>query len=319
MTVCSPLSGSSRARFLRRYPSTELCARWQQHLGIDITSELRGYPAIELYECLDTGLHFFLPWDVAGSEHLYQQLQKHEFYYMEEKWEYDQAIHILRSHESTKAPTKVLEVGCGRGHFVQKLQDLGIDVTGLELNQVAVHDAQTCHLPVYAESLADWAQQYPETYTHICSFQVLEHVADPKQFIHNCLACLVPNGWLIVAVPNRHSFIRYSEYNLLDMPPHHMTRWCADTFRSLERYFPLKLVHVFYEPLAAYHVDWYVQLQMERFCKLPHPHRFLVHKIIYKLAKSLYKHASQMYRFMLKAGLRQYIHGHSLLVCLQKQ
>jgi len=49
----------------------------------------------------------------------------------------------------------------------------------------------------------------------------------------------------------------------------------------------LKLVHVFYEPLAAYHVDWYVQLQMERFWKLPHPHRSLAHKIIYKLAEVL--------------------------------
>ncbi|WP_448379620.1 class I SAM-dependent methyltransferase [Gloeomargarita sp.] len=320
MTVRSPISGSSHVRCLRRYSSTELGKRWQNHLGVDIAVELQGHAIVELYECLDTGLQFFYPLDVAGSEHLYRQLQKHEFYYMADKWEYDQALRLLQS-KTTQNPgsLNILEVGCGRGYFVQKLQRLGVKVVGLELNQSAVDTAQTHNLPVYAESLATWAQQHPQEFTHICSFQVLEHLAAPKQFIHNCLACLVPNGQLIFAVPNRESFTRHLEYDLLDMPPHHLTRWCARTFAALEHYFPLQLERIFYEPLAPYHVDWYVQVQMERLWRLPDPHRSLGHKILYKLVKPLYRNIPQIYRLILNAGLRNYIRGHTMLVVLRKR
>jgi len=60
MIIISPISHSSNVRFIRSYPTTELIQRWQNHLNIDITSELHGHPAIELYECLDTGLYFWL-------------------------------------------------------------------------------------------------------------------------------------------------------------------------------------------------------------------------------------------------------------------
>ncbi len=315
MVVTSPISGSTNVQLVRSYPTTELIHRWQKNLNIDITAELHGHGAIELYECLDTSLYFFMPSDTAGSEALYQALQKLDFYYLEDKWEYDQAIKLLQSADRA---IKVLEVGCGRGYFLKKLCHLGIEVTGLELNQSAVDDAQNNQLPVHRESLENWTQKYPGQYTAICSFQVLEHIAQPKAFIQQCLNGLAPNGQLILAVPNGKSFTRYLEYDLLDMPPHHMTRWHTQAFQALESYFPLRLENIFYEPLAAYHVDWYVGLQIGRLWQLPNPHQSLGHKFIYKISKPIYKKLPQVYKFLLNLGLRKYIQGHSLLVSFRK-
>lgn len=315
MVTISPISGSANTRLVRRYPTAELIHRWQKNLNIDITPELHGYSEIELYECLDTGLYFFMPLEIAGSEALYQELQNLDFYYMEDKWEYNQAIKLL---QPLSPKINVLEVGCGRGYFVKKLHSLDIEVTGLELNPSAVDDAQNNKLPVHRESLENWAQKYPGQYTVICSFQVLEHIAQPKGFIQRCLDCLAPNGLLILAVPNGKSFTRHLEYDLLDMPPHHMARWHVQAFQALEKYFPIRLEGILYEPLAAYHVDWYVGLQIGHLWQLPNPHQSFGHKFIYKVAKPIYKKLPQIYKFILNAGLRKYIQGHALLVSFRK-
>ncbi len=315
MVVTSPISGSLNVQLVRSYPTAELIQRWQNNLNIDITPELHGYSEIKLYECLDTGLYFFLPLDTAGSEALYQELQNLNFYYMEDKWEYAQAMQLILP---LSPETKVLEVGCGRGYFVKKLKNLEIEVAGLELNPSAVDYAQAQNLPVYQESLADWAQKYPGQYTMICSFQVLEHIAQPKEFIQQCLNCLAPNGRLILAVPNGKSFTRYLEYDLLDMPPHHLTRWHTQAFQALESYFPMRLENIFYEPLASYHVDWYVGLQMDRLQPFPNPRQSFGHKIIYKITKPIYKQLPQVYKFILNVGLRKSIQGHSLLASFRK-
>lgn len=315
MVTISPISGSANTRLVRRYPTAELIHRWQKNLNIDITPELHGYSEIELYECLDTGLYFFMPLEIAGSEALYQELQNLDFYYMEDKWEYNQAIKLL---QPLSPKINVLEVGCGRGCFVKKLHSLDIEVTGLELNPSAVDDAQNNKLPVHRESLENWAQKYPGQYTVICSFQVLEHIAQPKGFIQRYLDCLAPNGLLILAVPNGKSFTRHLEYDLLDMPPHHMARWHIQAFQALEKYFPIRLEEVFCETLENYHVNLYANIQVNRLWKLSKPNQSISQKIVYRITKIIHKSIAQSYSLILKAGLRKYIQGHSLLVSFRK-
>ncbi|MCS7030514.1 MAG: class I SAM-dependent methyltransferase [Gloeomargarita sp. SKYG116] len=301
MVVTSPISGSTNVRLLQRYSAEELIRLWQQIFNIDITPELRGHMTIELYHCLDTKLYFFMPEDIAGSERLYQQLQKLDFYYMQDKWEYRKTIQLI---QSLPMQGKVLEVGCGRGYFLKKLRNLGISASGIETNEKAVSYAQGNNLDVYLYSLETWVQKHPREYGVVCSFQVLEHIAHPKRFIENCLACLGHGGWLILGVPNADSFIRYAENNLLDMPPHHMTRWCRDTLQSLEVYFPMKLINIFYEPLAPYHIDWYSSIQMNRLRKFLNPQQSFTRKAIYKLAKSIGKKVLEL---GIQLGLRSYI------------
>ena len=52
------------------------------------------------------------------------------------------------------------------------------------------------------------------------SFQVLEHVASPYDFIRGCVDSL-KQGVLILAVPSSDGFAGMAINNVLDMPPHH--------------------------------------------------------------------------------------------------
>jgi hypothetical protein len=62
---------------------------------------------------------------------------------------------------------------------------------------------------------------------------------------------------LLIGVPNVHSFLRHQR-NLLDLPPHHMSRWSDRLLHRIPEFYPLRLVHLKTEPLAEYHVEAYV-------------------------------------------------------------
>jgi len=90
----------------------------------------------------------------------------------------------------------------------------------------------------------------------VVSFQVLEHVANPHEFIVSCLKLLRPGGKLVVGVPSHDGIFGRAVNSILDMPPHHLTHWSKCTFQKLADIFGLVLEEVQYEPIAAYHLKW---------------------------------------------------------------
>jgi len=68
----------------------------------------------------------------------------------------------------------------------------------------------------------------------------------------------------MLGVPNADSYLRY-QYNLLDMPPHHLTRWPPRTLARLPEFFPLRLIRLEKEPLTNYHVPDYVDASLKMF------------------------------------------------------
>src|SRR3990172_1931289 len=101
-------------------PAQELIDGWHKDFGIDIAAELHRHDPVERYECSICGLRFFPP-ELAGSEALYAQLQRFEWYYMPRKWEHDIALAELHRGE------RVLEVGCGYGDFVARARGAGVE------------------------------------------------------------------------------------------------------------------------------------------------------------------------------------------------
>lgn len=294
--VVSPLTKKSTVSLVQIIPVDRLVNEWNRDLGIDISKEFGDNKTIVLYQCDETKLRFFVPSTVAGSEHLYAQLQKFEWFYMPWKWEHDVLFSRLKKGE------KILEVGCATGAFIEKLCSSGFEAEGIELNLSAVAVAKSKNLPVSETDLFNLAKNRPEQFDVVCSFQVLEHVSDPASFIKGCIDLLKPGGRLVICVPNIESFLGH-QYNLLDMPPHHMTQWSAKAFQSLEGFFHLRLSHVRYEPLANYHIDGYLHAHQSRLYKISPIYRLLFNR-----------HTLPLYKLALKAGFRRFCRGQSIYV-----
>ncbi len=231
-----------------------LILEWQRQFGINICPETRDIQNADLFECTVCHVRFFKPDRLAGSISLYTQLEKFDWYYMPWKWEHDMAINDLQGCRT------VLEIGCGLGDFVARAGTLGWIAEGIDLNDSAIETARGRGVPVRRLDLQEAARTRRSCYDAVCSFQVLEHVPNPREFLELSCELVRPGGKLLLGVPNADSFIKH-QFNLLDMPPHHMTRWPVQAMASLPRWFPLQLEHIRREPLAKYHVNEYIGAQ----------------------------------------------------------
>lgn len=298
----SPLVPDSTTHLLGIFQVAKLIDDWKATFDIDISGELGGIEEISLYRCQATQLDFFTPASAAGSDQLYQDLQKFDWFYMPEKWEFEEAIKDLVGCEL------ILEVGCGPGFFVEEvIQQLpGSLVKGIELSGAAIQKAFQKNLLVERVDLQELVAR-GAIFDAVCGFQVLEHVNQPRDFLEAMIKVLAPGGRLILCVPNKDSFLRY-RHNLLDMPPHHMTRWSSFTFKYLEKLFPLKVVRMSYEPLARYHIYGYVAAYGQYWhAKLTAGRSFLSESRLRKIVDILEK-----------SGLYRFLRGQSLYVLFER-
>jgi 2-polyprenyl-3-methyl-5-hydroxy-6-metoxy-1,4-benzoquinol methylase len=256
----SPLAGKSHVVPEAVFSTAEVTKDYRTVYDINVENCFAGIPEIAKWRCIESGLSFFTPNTCAGGADFYKSLGRHDWYYMAEKWEYSAALRHLPRKGS------VLEVGCGNGHFLDKCARKGLRSVGLELSPPDSGRSTANGVSILEEPIAEHASANAGRYNAVCSFQVLEHVPEPKPFLEACCEAARPGGSIIIGTPNADSFLRHAR-SLLDMPPHHITGWRKETFRYLETILPLKLKRVIYEPLAEYHVDFFFRTYQKRYAK----------------------------------------------------
>lgn len=301
--VTSPLSNANNVRLIKTFELSEIIRRWKTEFNIDISKEFKNENKfLYLYKCIDSGLFFFEP-RFEGSSDVYKELQdKFDWYYLQDKWEYEIAQKEIKNQQS------IIEIGCGKGIFIDKVINKSkATIIGLETSPQAVIEAQKKKLPVFLKDIDTVFNEQPNYEVDtIIAFQVLEHLSEPLLFLKQHILYLKEGGKLILCVPNIDCFYQYSD-ELLDMPPHHVTKWSKESFKYLESILPIKVKRIRYEPLYYMHIGIWLRNYSNHYRENKWYGRYLFNKITIPLFKKL-----------LNTNFRNLIRGHSIYVSFER-
>ncbi|QHS59750.1 class I SAM-dependent methyltransferase [Chitinophaga agri] len=253
----SPVTGGNRVELITTFPTESIVKIYEDKLNVDTRRFFKGVPAVELYECTETGYRFYAPEGILGDGQFYADLNKdNEGYYPTNKWEHKYAISQIKPGE------KVLEIGAGDGFFLEQLKKANIDAIGLELNLDAIAKGEKKGLRMYNEMIEDHAAAHPDTYDVVCCFQVLEHIYQVKSFLDAAIKALKKGGKLIIGVPNNNPYMfKQDKWQTLNLPPHHAGLWNRKAFTELPKFYNITPLDIIVEPLSntkEYAKPWYV-------------------------------------------------------------
>jgi 2-polyprenyl-3-methyl-5-hydroxy-6-metoxy-1,4-benzoquinol methylase len=241
--VRSPLTHSTNVVLDKEIQCDFIVENYKRLLDIDVRKYFQGLDQVQVYTCLDTGFRFYHPFSLEGDSRFYEQLQVFPWYYVDWKWEYEIASPLIKSTD------KVLEIGCARGSFLDRMAQRGAECVGLELNPSAADAGRGKGLNILTQSIQEHARLCPERYDLVCFFQVAEHVASIREFIQSSIRALKPGGTLVIGVPNNDSVIFKDRSEVLNMPPHHVGLWNLNSLLSVQKVFGIELVRVEFESL----------------------------------------------------------------------
>lgn len=98
-----------------------------------------------------------------------------------------------------------LDIGCGRGEWLQLLKARGAVVSGLDINPIMVEACQKKGLPVVCEDAIYWLTRQPDqSLAMISGFHIIEHLpfGMALTLLRESLRCLMPGGVLLLETPN---------------------------------------------------------------------------------------------------------------------
>jgi len=93
-----------------------------------------------------------------------------------------------------------LEVGANTGDLVEALLRRSVNISGCDVDTVAVEVAQRAGLPITVSDLSEHPPQ--GEYDVILMVHTLEHVPDAGAMLRNLAGSLAPGGLLHICVPN---------------------------------------------------------------------------------------------------------------------
>lgn len=130
-----------------------------------------------------------------------------------------------------RARGRVLDAACGTGYGTAMLGAVGIDLSLEALRYARRHPA---------EYVAADAARLPfgRAFDTVVSFETIEHVPDPDQFVAECARVLKPEGLFIVSTPNR---ALWSPRSPVPVQRHHVREFTRKEFLEVLRPFKVQL------------------------------------------------------------------------------
>jgi SAM-dependent methyltransferase len=198
-----------------------------------------------LWECAETGLQFAWPM-LPGNTVFYGWLAGFESYYPGNRWEYRKTRDLLKLEKSAAGKNfRVLDVGCGRGDFLQSLDFVPDENKfALDLNEPAVQECRRRGFQSFCgtvETAAAAGFLKPAGFSVVTSFHCLEHVEEPVAFARSLVGAAAPGGRVFISTPYSPMSFEADWFDVMNHPPHHMTRWNLAAYRRLAEILDVKM------------------------------------------------------------------------------
>ncbi len=226
-----------------------------------ITKDYTGYVKnthFDLFKCLNCETHFMdmskLDPKLYNEIYTKQDVAAYDRYFDYAKTVKNQAnplgylakqgemYYPIYKYLEGKQNLDILEVGCGYGYTAYSVHKSGQNVTAIDISNEAIDFATKNFGNFYTQSSIENFKT-DKKYDLIYSTEVIEHVADPVEFINKIKNFLKPNGKILLTTPdkNYNDTIKKDVIWDTDLPPVH-TFWLTQKgARELARLNDLKI------------------------------------------------------------------------------
>jgi len=134
---------------------------------------------------------------------------------------------------------KVLDVGCGEGFLSKLLTEMGNEIIGIDISEIAVKLAKEKGIKAFVCDIENESLPFNDVFDVIVLSEVLEHLVSPKKVIYKLKRHLKNDGVFVLTFPN----IAYYKYRLqlllgrfpkqyLYDPSEHLHYWSIPDFKN---------------------------------------------------------------------------------------
>ena len=109
-----------------------------------------------------------------------------------------------------RAEAKEIDIGCGRGEWLELLEETGFDAQGVDLDDGMLAACRQLGLKVQTQDAIGFLKSLPDASQAVVSgFHLVEHVpfTDLQQLVQQALRVLQPGGLLILETPNPENIV----------------------------------------------------------------------------------------------------------------
>ena len=142
----------------------------------------------------------------------------------------EQALARFGRDAKARAPfagLRLLDIGCGGGLLCEPMARLGVEVVGVDASAENVGtakahaDALGLAIDYRASTAEDLLAAGAGPFDLVLNMEVIEHVADPGQFLRDTARLIAPGGIMIVATLNRTA----KAFTLAKLGAEYILRW----------------------------------------------------------------------------------------------
>lgn len=104
----------------------------------------------------------------------------------------------------------VVDLGCGRGEWLELLRDEGFDAQGVDLDDGMLEACRSIGLSVHTGDAVSFLSKLPdESQVVVSAFHLVEHISFEvlQQLVKESLRVLMPGGLLILETPNPENLL----------------------------------------------------------------------------------------------------------------